>query len=128
LILDTSAVVAVFFQEPGFEQLLAKISDASVVAIGAPTLVEAGLVLSARLGQDARGLLARFLMESSVTVVPFGEPHFSAAMEAWLRYGKGRHEANLNFGDCLAFGAAVVTDYPLLCVGKDFAATDLALA
>jgi ribonuclease VapC len=56
-------------------------------------------VLSARLQSDARSLLARFLSEASVAIIPFGESHYSAAVDAWLRYGKGKHPAALNFGD-----------------------------
>jgi ribonuclease VapC len=128
MILDTSAVVAIFFQEHGWERLAERIAAADHVGMGAPTLAEAGLVLSARLRHDARGLLARFLRAFDVEVVPFGEAHHAAAVEAWLRFGKGRHPAALNFGDCLAYAVAWLSDRPLLCVGEDFRRTDLPLA
>ena len=96
--------------------------------IGVPTLTETAIVLAARLGRDTRGLLARFLQEGTISTVPFGEAHFGVAVEAWLRYGKGRHPAALNFGDCLAYSAAKVAGEPLLCRGDDFAKTDLPLA
>lgn len=128
MILDSSAIVAIFFQEPGYEALLHKVTAAEETGIGAPTLVECSIVLTARLGRDARGLLARFLEEASVTVVPFTEAHFGTAVGAWLKYGKGQHPAGLNFGDCLSYAVAKLTEMPLLCVGDDFAQTDLALA
>jgi ribonuclease VapC len=128
VILDSSAIVAVALREPGFEILLRKIGAAADVAVGAPTLSEAAIVLSARLHRDARGLLARFVQEGSIAIVPFGEAHFAVAVDAWLRYGKGRHAAALNFGDCLSYAAATVAGQPLLCVGNDFPQTDLALA
>ena len=128
MILDSSAIVAILFQEPGYEEVLQKLTTAVEVGIGAPTLVECSIVLSARLNQDARGLLARFLEEANVTVVPFTGAHYGTATGAWLKYGKGRHPAGLNFGDCLAYAVAKLTAMPLLCVGADFRETDLPLA
>jgi uncharacterized protein with PIN domain len=72
---------------------------------------------TSRLKSDARALLARFLSEASIAVVPFGESHYGAAVEAWLRFGKGRHPAALNFGDCLSYAVASLADEPLLFVG-----------
>ena len=128
MILDSSAVVAIFLQEPGYDALLDKMAAAPVVGIGGPSLVEAAIVLSSRLGRDARGLLARFILESSVTVLAFSDVHWGSAVDAWLRFGKGRHAAALNFGDCLSYALARVEGQPLLCVGDDFARTDLSLA
>jgi ribonuclease VapC len=128
LILDSSAVVAIALREPEFEDLLARLSRARNVGIGVPTLTETAIVLSARISGDARGLLARFLQEGNISTVPFGDAHFGVAVEAWLRYGKGRHPAALNFGDCMAYAVAKVADEPLLCRGEDFADTDLKLA
>jgi ribonuclease VapC len=128
VIVDTSAIVAIALQEPGFEELLAKLAKAQNTGVGVPTLVETAIVLSARLRQDARGILSRFLMEGSITTVPFGDAHLAAAVDAWLRYGKGRHMASLNFGDCLSYATAVLAGEPLLCVGNDFVHTDLSLA
>ena len=71
MIIDTSAILAIVFQEPGYEELVLKIPRAKEVGIGAPTLVECGVVLTARLGQDARGLLARFVEEANITIIPF---------------------------------------------------------
>ena len=128
MILDRSAVVAIMLREPGWEHLLARMRDAPRLGIGAPTLLEAGIVVSARVGDDARGRLARLLLESGIVVLPVTDAHFGVAMEAWLRYGKGRHPAALNFGDCLAYATAVVAGEPLLCVGDDFPQTDCPLA
>jgi ribonuclease VapC len=126
VILDTSAIVAIALKEPGFEELLGKLVKARNAGVGVPTLTETAIVLSARLNQDARGVLSRFL--GSIATVPFGDAHFVAAVDAWLRYGKGRHTASLNFGDCLSYATAALAGEPLLCVGNDFAQTDLALA
>ena len=128
MILDTSAVVAIALREPGFEELKEKLARDPAVGIGVPTLTETGIVLSARMRQDARGLLARFMQVASIATIPFGDVHYAAAVEAWLRYGKGRHPAALNFGDCLAYATARTADQPLLCVGEDFSKTDLEIA
>lgn len=128
MILDTSAVVAILMKEPDHETLVEKLIGTPQVGIGSPTMVEAGIVLSARLGSDARGLLARFLEEAAITPIPFGEVHYATAVGAWLRFGKGRHPAGLNLGDCLSYATAKVANRPLLCVGEDFARTDVDLA
>ena len=128
MILDSSAVMAIFFQEPEYQAILTKLVAADEAGIGAPTLVECAIVLTARMGLDARGLLAHFIREAGVTVIPFTEVHVELALEAWLKYGKGRHSAALNLGDCLAYAVAKHVDRPLLCVGGDFAQTDLPLA
>jgi len=128
VIIDTSAIVSILFKEPDHERLVDSLVSDPRPAVSAATLTEAGIVLSARMNQDARGLLARFLREAGIEVIPFGESHFSAAVDAWLRFGKGRHPAALNFGDCMSYATASVASEPLLCVGDDFANTDLDLA
>ena len=125
MILDTSAILAVVFREPGFETLLEKIADSPNLAIGAPTLTEAGIVLQSRLGKDVRGLLLQLLHEWQVIIIPFGEYHWQEAIAAYSRFGRGQHKAALNFGDCLAYAAAKLSDQPLLCTGNDFSKTDI---
>lgn len=128
MILDSSAIVAIIFQEPGHETLVQKVAGATEVGVGAPTLVECGIVLSARLNQDARGLLGRFLHDANIVAIPFSEEHYGTAVGAWLKYGKGRHPAGLNFGDCLSYAVAKLANMPLLFVGDDFPQTDLIAA
>lgn len=128
MIVDSSAIVAIVLREPAWEDLVAKLGAAEVAGIGAPTLTETGLVLTARLGKNAGPLLSRFLQEFRLTLIPFGEEHWRAALDAYVRFGKGRHAANLNFGDCLTYATARLAGQPLLSVGTDFAKTDLPLA
>ena len=128
MILDTSAILAVVFKEPGFEMVLDKIAGADVIAIGAPTAAETGIVLDARLGAAGRGILIGLLHEWAVSVVPFGEDHLRQAVDAYARFGRGHHKAGLNFGDCLSYAVARLADQPLLCVGDDFSRTDLSMA
>lgn len=128
MIVDTSAIVAIFVGETGHEAVLAKLSQATIAGVGTPTLAETGIVLAARLGRDPRSLLLRFLQESGIAPIPFGEAHWREAVEAYARFGRGRHRAGLNFGDCLSYATARLAGRPLLCVGDDFKKTDLALA
>lgn len=128
MILDTSAIVALLLRETGFERIARALDDAQTVAIGSPTLVETGLVLEARLLDRAAGLLMGFLRAYDVVELPFGAIHWPVAVDAFRRYGKGRHPARLNLGDCFTYATARVMNQPLLCVGDDFPRTDLELA
>ena len=128
MILDTSVILAIVLREPGAESLLARLDAADQLAIGAPTLVETSIVLESRLGVEGRSVLDRFLQDLQVLTVSFGEPHWREAARAFRRFGKGRHPAALNFGDCLTYAVARLADRPLLCVGDDFSKTDLPLA
>jgi len=125
MIVDSSALVAVVFQEPGYEVIIDKCADSESTGIGTPTLVETGIVLDARLRRESRSLLTRMLDEFNITEVPFGESHWREALAAYRRFGRGRHPANLNFGDCLSYAVAQLAGEPLLFVGHDFAVTDL---
>ncbi len=127
MILDSSAIIAVITQEPGYESVLNALSAADQLAVGAPTIVETGIVLSARGGIAGKTLLARFIQEAQIITVPFTGQHWSISVDAYLRFGKGQHPASLNFGDCLTYAVAKLADQPLLCLGLDFAQTDLEL-
>ena len=128
MIVDSSAVLAVVFKEPGFEKILEQMETATALAAGAPTLAETGIVLGARLGVNAEGLLERMLDELGIQEIPFGELHWREAVDAYRRFGKGRHPAALNFGDCMTYAVASLTGEPLLFVGDDFGHTDLEAA
>lgn len=127
MIVDSSALIAIVFREPGYEELLDRIQSADNVAAGTPTLAETGIVLHARLGGRSRGLLERMLDELGIQEIPFGEVHWREAIEAFRRFGKGRHAASLDFGDCLTYATAHLTGEPLLFAGDDFPKTDLNL-
>jgi ribonuclease VapC len=128
VILDTSAILAVLFKEPGHETLIEKLLAPGRRGVGTPTLAEAGLVLTGRLEGDAEALLSGFLQQFEVVPVPFGDRHWRTAVEAFHRFGKGRHPAALNFGDCLSYATAKLADRPLLFVGEDFAKSDIEAA
>lgn len=128
MIVDSSALLAILLREPGFEEPLEKLLRARSAGVGAPTLAETGIVLTARAGRSARRLLSLFTAEAGISVVPFGDEHARAAIDAFHRFGKGRHPAALNFGDCMTYATARLAGQPLLCVGHDFARTDIEIA
>ena len=126
--LDSSALVAVLFAETGYLELVDRILSAGEVRVGAPTLVEASLVLTGRRGARARGEVERLIAELGVTVVPFGDAEWRLAVAAFTKFGRGRHPAALNFGDCLAYATAMSLGDSLLFVGGEFARTDVPAA
>jgi ribonuclease VapC len=128
MVIDSSALLSIYLKEPRHEACFEKISSATVAVIGAPTLLETTMVLSARTGRDARREIARSLRQLQIQVIPFTEEHFEVAVDAFHRYGKGRHPAGLNFGDCMSYAVAAVSGLPLLYVGNDFAQTDIQAA
>lgn len=128
MIVDSSAIVAIARREPGYEELLSKLADATRRGVGSPTLLEVGIVLRARLEIDPTPFVDRLLRDFELDVIPFGEPHWREAVSAYSRYGKGRHPAALNYGDCMSYAIARLADEPLLCTGRDFARTDLSIA
>jgi ribonuclease VapC len=128
VIVDSSAILGILLKEPGSHILIEKLAAAGTVGVGAPTVVETGILLSARVAADAKRLLSLFLVETEIVIVPFGEAHARAAVDAYLRFGKGRHRAGLNFGDCLTYAVARLAGEPLLCTGPEFRRTDLQIA
>jgi ribonuclease VapC len=101
------------------------LTTAPSAAVGAPTLFETEMVLVGRGGLERRSSLLRFLAENEVTTVSFDDRHRRLATAAFIRYGKGRHPAALNYGDCMTYATARISGAPLLFVGDDFAKTDL---
>jgi ribonuclease VapC len=129
MVLDSSAIVAIHLKEAGCDRLLelidAAVDRAEIILVGVPTLLETAMVLSARLGKDARPLISRFVRHIEAEAVAFNHEHFEAATSAFLRFGRGRHPAALNFGDCMAYAVASVAGMPLLFTGADFSRTDI---
>jgi ribonuclease VapC len=125
MIVDTSALIAIVFKEPGHEELIHKMSEADYLGIGTPTLAETGIVLSARLHGGGKTILARLCQELGLVQIPFGDAHWREAVDAYEQFGRARHPARLNFGDCLSYAAAKLAGQPLLYVGDDFSKTDI---
>jgi ribonuclease VapC len=128
VIVDSSAVVAVLREELGHEEIKQRMSEADVVAIGAPTLFECMVVTGHAEGDAGIEAVSRFIRRFGVVVVPFDEPHVGTATEAFVGFGKGRHPARLNYGDCMTYATARRAERPLLYTGDDFAQTDIQAA
>jgi ribonuclease VapC len=126
VVVDSSALLALVFREESADRVEEALSTADRVAIGAPTFTETAIVLAAKLGDESRALLSLLFEQLDVVVVPFTAAHGREAREAYLRYGRGRHAAALNFGDCLSYAVAKLAEQPLLFVGDDFRRTDIA--
>lgn len=124
MIVDSSVVVAFLLGEPEAGRVEAVLLAPGPSRLPAPAYVECCLVLGGRFGEDGMGRLDDFLDQYRIVVVPFTEAHARAAREAFLRFGKGRHPAALNFGDCMSYAVAKVERLPLLWVGEDFGQTD----
>lgn len=125
MVIDTSALVAMMTGEPSTERLVRAIESDPERLVSAATVVEASLVLMGRYGDAGDAQLDRFLRSIGAKVVPVGEEHVTLARDAALRFGKGRHAAALNFGDCFSYALAVARGAPLLFVGDDFSKSDV---
>ncbi|MDI9407070.1 MAG: type II toxin-antitoxin system VapC family toxin [Chitinophagaceae bacterium] len=128
IVIDTSALMALLLQESDAEALLDAATRATVVHLSAASRLELGLVAeSERHGIEATEV-EQLLLALRVEVMPFDQHQLHWALEGWRRYGKGRHRAGLNLGDCFSYGLARALNAPLLFKGDDFAATDVAAA
>ena len=126
LVIDTSALAAIIFGEADAERYAdVLVRHVGACTISAPTLVEVEIVTRARLGDDGAELLTTVLQRVSATVEPFDERLAHAAAAAWVRFGKGRHPAQLNLGDCYSYALSRQLEVPLLFKGNDFAQTDV---
>ncbi len=128
MVIDTSAVIAILFAEPLVHRLESAVLDAARAALSAASLVEAGIVAQGRRGDVGERELDLLLRRLRVETVPLTADHAETARDAFRRFGKGRHPAGLNFGDCFSYALARALGEPLLFVGDEFARTDIAVA
>jgi ribonuclease VapC len=124
VIIDTSAVIAIITSEPGCQELVDKIGAATIRLMSAPSFGETLLVLRGRVKGDVEPLLRSEVQMLGIEIVEFRAEHLAWFAYGANRYGKGRHPAALNFGDCFSYALAKYTDLPLLFVGNDFSQTD----
>ncbi|HWG08479.1 MAG TPA: type II toxin-antitoxin system VapC family toxin [Solirubrobacteraceae bacterium] len=124
--LDSSAILAILFDEPQRPAFTLSIERDPRRLISAGNVLESALVAEARRGEPAGRELDLLLHRAQVDVVPVDSEQVQIARSAWRRYGKGRHPAALNFGDCFAYALAAASGEPLLFAGEDFGRTDIA--
>jgi ribonuclease VapC len=125
MVIDTSALAAIFFNEPERGKFLSTIISAPSRLISAAIVLETGIVVESRLGDAAGRELDLFLIRCHFQIVPVDAEQAELARLAWRRFGKGRHPAALNFGDCFAYALAKWSGDVLLAKGTDFSQTDV---
>lgn len=128
MVVDTSAIVAILQREPEAARLVTALEADPARRLSAATLVEAGIVMQARYGDHGEREVDLLLERARIDVIPVAREHAELARDAFRRYGKGRHVAGLNFGDCFAYALAIALGEPLLFVGDDFSRTDVLIA
>jgi ribonuclease VapC len=128
MVIDSSALIAIFQREPEAEAFDERIRGAATRLISAATVLELVTVLTRRLKYDARPIIDHFRSDYGLTVMDVDQRQIAVACEAMVRFGRSRHPAALNFGDCFAYALSKSTDEPLLFKGDDFARTDIARA
>lgn len=127
MVIDTSAVAAIFFAEPERQTFLDAITAAGSRLISAASVLEIGIILEARQGEAAGREFDLFVVRANLQIVPVDAEQADLARSAWRKYGKGRHPAALNFGDCFSYALAKFSGEPLLAKGRDFSLTDIAV-
>jgi ribonuclease VapC len=125
MVIDTSAIVAVLMNEKNAAAIAAAIEAASLRLLSAANLLEASIVIEARKGEAGGRELDLLLYRAAVEIVAFDQDQAETARLAWRRFGKGRHPAGLNYGDCFAYALAKTRRLPLLFQGDDFGRTDI---
>ncbi|HXN50717.1 MAG TPA: type II toxin-antitoxin system VapC family toxin [Candidatus Acidoferrum sp.] len=128
MIVDTSALLAVLFGEKDAEMYARAISEAEVCRISAATFVEVSIVVESQTGDAGSRQWDSFFRTASISIEPVTEEHAHAARQAWSDFGKGRHAAGLNFGDCFSYALAKVSGESLLFKGQDFRKTGIPTA
>lgn len=125
IVVDSSIFVAIFLFEPDADDFIRRLEDSNMAVAATPTIVETLLVLAGRKISQPQQKLATLLHDLKIRIVPFDEAALHHALDGLIRYGKGRHAAKLNFGDCISYGLAKALGVPLLFKGDDFALTDI---
>ncbi|TVS05458.1 MAG: type II toxin-antitoxin system VapC family toxin [Cyanobium sp. PLM2.Bin73] len=128
MVIDTSALLAILKVEPEALAFVDCLKQPGARRISTATLLESRIVVERQLGEAGQAELDLLLSRAAITPVALEAPHVHWALLGWRRYGKGRHPAGLNLGDCFSYGLAKALNAPLLFKGGDFAATDVARA
>jgi ribonuclease VapC len=128
MIIDTSAIVAILFNEDDAQIYAEAISRADSCRVSAATFVEAAIVVESQTKNNGSRQLDAFIRRAGITIEPVTEEQAHIARQAFTDFGKGRHPAGLNYGDCFSYALSKAMREPLLFKGKDFAKTDLSVA
>lgn len=125
MVIDTSALVAILQREPERRTYLEAIEAADTIRMSVASFVESSIIVESRYGPEGLLYLDRFISRASIELIPVDAEQGQLARSAFSRFGKGRHRAGLNYGDCFSYAAAMSLGEPLLCKGDDFIHTDV---
>jgi ribonuclease VapC len=125
MVIDTSAILAILQREPERRSLLEAIESADSTRMSVASFVESSIVIESRYGAEGLRDLDRFISRAGIEVIPVDTEQGQLARSAFSRFGKGRHRAGLNYGDCFSYAAAIGLGEPLLSKGDDFIHTDV---
>lgn len=125
MVIDTSALIAILLGEPEAEALARAIAGDPKRVTSAFTALETGIVIEAKKGEAGGRELDLLLHHARIEIVAMNSDQYETARTAWRTYGKGRHPAGLNIGDCCSYALAKYSGEPLLFKGNDFAQTDV---
>lgn len=128
LVVDSSVLIAILLAEPDAEHYAKQLALANPVYISAVSILESSIVIQSKEGEQGVSMLDELLCAISPSIIAFDSDQVRLARKAWQQYGKGRHPARLNFGDCCSYAVAKSLGLPLLFQGNDFSQTDLLLA
>lgn len=128
MVVDTSALIAVLLSEPQASELVGVFESGVPLRMSAASLAEGGIVMQRRQGDEGETRFDRLVRRLDIEIVSVGREHAEIARAAFRRFGKGRHAAALNFGDCFSYALARALGEPLLFVGNDFSRTDVDVA
>jgi ribonuclease VapC len=125
MVMDSSAILAILQREPERRSFLESIEAADSIRMSVASFVESSIVIESRYGAEGLRDLDRFISRASIELIPLDTEQGQLARSAFSRFGKGRHRAGLNYGDCFSYAAAISLGEPLLCKGDDFIHTDV---
>jgi len=125
MVIDTSAILALLFNEPEADEVEIAIDEDPVRLMSAAAALEAAIIVEARLGAAGGREFDLLLHKARIDLVAVTSEQMDVGRDAWRRFGRGRHEANLNFGACFSYALAAVSGEPLLFKGNDFSKTDI---
>lgn len=128
MIVDTSAIIAILFNEADARRYATAVSEADVCRVSSATFVEVAIVVEAQTKNSGSRQLDAFLRRAAIVIEPLTVEHAHMARQAYTDFGKGRHRAGLNYGDCFSYALAKATGEPLLFKGEDFRKTDILAA
>lgn len=128
VVVDSSALVALVLEEDDAPRILGALLATDMRQISAFSFLETSLVVMSRKGPAGHAIFEALVERFRLDVVAMDREHAQVARQGWVRFGKGRHPAGLNIGDCCSYALAYLSGFPLLCKGEDFQRTDLTLA